>query len=234
MIAEIWFSYLYQPVFNALVWIYSNVADENLGWAVIILTIILRLLLLPLTIKSEKDAYKREKAEEEAIKKTKQLRNDFVARKEEIRKIMKKNKISPWAKMFSLGVQLLVLVLLYQVFIGGIEGHRVIVTLYEFVNYPGQLNSQFYGFDIGNAYNWLWASLPAAYLIISILWSNRDEGWDRSKVTFLLLFPLFTFLVLYFLPMVKSLFILTSMLFSDIMGVLLKPFFAPHKEEEKK
>ena len=45
---------------------------------------------------------------------------------EEIRKIMKKNMVSPWAKVMSLGFQLLVLVLLYQVFIRGITGERVI------------------------------------------------------------------------------------------------------------
>jgi hypothetical protein len=38
---------------------------------------------------------------------------------------------------------------------------------------------------------------------------------------FLLFFPLITFIVLWYLPMVKSLFILTTMIFSDIVGLII-------------
>jgi membrane protein insertase Oxa1/YidC/SpoIIIJ len=230
MLTSFWFSYLYQPVFNALVWIYSNVANESLGWAVVWLTVFLRLILLPLTIKSEKDAYRREKAETEAKENTKQFRNDFVVRKEEIRKIIKRNKISPWAKVISLGIQLLVLVLLYQVFINGIEGRKVVSTLYEFIDYPGKLNTDFYGFHIGKRYDYIWAGVSALYLAVSIFLPNRGRKWNRGKMSFLILFPLFTFFALWFLPMVKSLFILTSMVFSDTIGLLVSPFMKPKKK----
>ncbi len=233
MLSALWYTFLYQPVFNALIWIYTNIAHENLGWAVIWLTIFLRFVLLPLTIKAEKDAHNREKAEDEALMATKQFRGDPVARKEEIRAILKKNKISPWAKVVSLGIQLLVLVLLYQVFIGGIQGYKVVTTLYEFIDYPGKLNTNFYGFNIGISHDYIWSSISALYLAIFILWSNRNEKWNRGKMTFLVLFPLFTFFALWFLPMVKSLFILTSMIFSDIIGLLLSPFFKVEKPKEK-
>lgn len=229
MLATLWFTFLYQPVFNALLWIYENIANQNLGWAIIWLTIFLRLILLPLTIRSEKDAYRREKVEEEAKEKTKQFKNDFVIQREEIRRIMKKNKISPWAKVISLGIQLLILILLYQVFISGIEGHKVIATLYEWIDYPGKLNIIFYGFNIGARYDYIWAGICALYLVTSILWENRLQKWDKGKLSFLILFPLFTFLALFILPMVKSLFILTSMIFSDIIGLLLSPFFKEKK-----
>ncbi len=229
MLSSLWFIFLYQPVFNTLIWIYENVTNQNLGWAVIWLTIFLRVILLPLTIKSEKDAYRREQAESEAENKTKQFRNDPVTRKEEIRKIMRRNKISPWAKVLSLGIQLLILVLLYQVFISGIEGRKVIATLYEWIDYPGKLNIYFYGFNIGKRYDYIWAGICAVYLAITILLENRGGKWDRGKMSFLVLFPLFTLAALLILPMVKSLFILTSMIFSDIVGLALKPFLSKKK-----
>ena len=116
MLSSLWFTFLYQPLFNGLIWLYSNVAEQNLGWAVVWLTVFLRVLLLPLTIVSEMNKSKEEKAELESAKVAEAFKNDSVARKEEIRKVIKKYHISPWAKVASLGAQLLVLILLYQVF----------------------------------------------------------------------------------------------------------------------
>ena len=234
MLAEFWFTFFYQPVFNALVWIYSSsLAGHNLGWSVIWLTVFLRILLLPLTIKAEKDALKREKAQGQAVEAARAFKGDIIAQKEEFRRIMKRNKISPWAKVLSLGLQLLMLILLYQVFIGGIEGRKVVTSLYSSIDYPGVLNTSFYGFDIGARYDYVWAGICALYLFAFIFWENRKAAWDTRKATYLFLFPLFTFVILWWLPMVKSLFILTSMVFSDIIGLLIKPFL-PKKKAKKK
>ncbi len=230
MLSYFWATFLYQPLFNALIWIYLNIAGRNLGWAVVWLTIFLRIILLPLTIISERDAAKQKNVEAEARHAAKAFKNDFVAQKEEIRKIMKKNMVSPWAKVMQLGLQLLVLILLYQVFIRGITGDRVIKLLYPWIDFPGKINTDFYGFNIGKIHDSIWAGIAALYLFVSILISQRSEKKkDSSKTTFLFLFPLFTFFALWLLPMVKSLFILTTMVFSDTITILRKIFF-PEKE----
>ncbi|TSC84723.1 MAG: Uncharacterized protein G01um101413_107 [Parcubacteria group bacterium Gr01-1014_13] len=233
MLSYFWYTFLYQPLFNALIWIYLNIADRNLGWAVIWLTIFLRIILLPLTIISERDAAKQKNVEEEARHAAKAFKNDAVAQKEEIRKIMRKNRVSPWAKVMTLGFQLLVLILLYQVFLRGITGERVIKLLYPWIDFPGKINTIFYGFDIGQPHSTFWAGLTALYLFISIFLSERSGGRKkRSKTTFLFLFPLFTFAALWFLPMVKALFILTTMIFSDIITMIRKTLM-PEKTEKK-
>ena len=219
----IWNAFLYQPLFNALIWIYSNIADHNLGWAVVWLTIFLRILLLPLTIVSELTAVRRRRALEEAEKAILAYKNDHIAQKEVVRKIVRRYHISPWAKVASLGIQLLVLILLYQVFIRGISGQRIFKVLYPWLDYPGKINTVFYGFEIGKIHDWLWAGIAALYLLISIIIEKRaekknDKNWDKSEMYFLLFFPLFTFAILWYLPMVKSLFILTTMVFSDIIS----------------
>src|SRR3989339_620414 len=132
MLADIWFTYLFQPLFNILIYIYNTIAENNLGWAVIWLTIFLRIFLLPFSFISERNNFKQEKVEEEAQKAAQTFRGDPVAMQEEFRRIVKKNKISPWAKVLVLGIQILVIVLLYQVFIQGITGERVIKLLYPF------------------------------------------------------------------------------------------------------
>ncbi|KKQ39110.1 MAG: Membrane protein insertase YidC [Candidatus Magasanikbacteria bacterium GW2011_GWA2_37_8] len=234
MLSTIWFIFLYQPLFNALIWIYSNIADFNLGWAVIWLTIFLRILLLPLTFITERNSIRQEKAEEEALAESKAFEHDSVARSEIIRKVMKKHKISPWAKVLTLLIQLLVLVLLYQVFIRGISGDKIVKILYNGIDFPGKINTIFYGFEVGKVHDAIWAGITALYLFFSIIIENRKSKiWQPSQVTFLLIFPLFTFFALWLLPMVKSLFILTSMIFSDIIHILRMIFFPAPKVEKK-
>lgn len=232
MLSTIWFVVLYQPIFNALIWIYSTLAGQNLGWAVVILTIFMRIILLPLTLISQGNAQKNKKVEQEARAAVEVYKNDPVTQKEEFRKFMKAHQISPWAKMLSLVFQLLLFLLLYQVFIHGISGEKIIKTLYSFVDYPGILNTSFYGFEIGQTHVTLWAALVGLYLFISILIRSFFDGaMKKSELYFLIFFPLFTFTLLWFLPMVKSLFILTTMVFSDIVSVFHALFFA--KKEEK-
>lgn len=141
--------------------------------------------------------------------------------------------VSPWAKVMALGLQLLVLILLYQVFIRGINGDRVIKLLYPWIDFPGKINTDFYGFNIGKVHDSLWSGIAALYLFLSILISERGHKRDRSKTTFLFLFPLFTFGALWLLPMVKSLFILTTMIFSDTITIIRKVIFPEKKEEPK-
>lgn len=232
MLETIWFSFLYQPLFNALIWIYTNIANQNMGWAVIWLTVFLRILLLPLSIISEYNNHRKEKAVEEAQRAVSAYKNDRIAQKDVIRKIMKKYKVSPWARVLSLGIQALVLVLLYQVFIGGITGEKMIKILYPSIDFPGRINNNFYGFDIGAPHDYIWAGLAALYLLVAIFIESRGKkGWEKSEMYYLVLFPIFMFLILWWLPMVKSLFILTTMLFSDAISLLRHFFFAKKKED---
>lgn len=235
MLSTIWFVVLYQPLFNALIWIYSNVANENLGWAVIWLTIFLRIFLLPLTIISEYNDMRQKQVVAEANKMLQAYKNDRVAQKEAARRVMKKHRISPWAKVLSLIIQLLVLFLLYQVFIRGISGDKVIKILYPIIDFPGHINTIFYGFEIGRVHDWLWAGIAALYLMVSIFMeSGGRKSWERSEMYFLIFFPLFTFIILWYLPMVKSLFILTTMIFSDTITLVRHVLFKEKKIEVAK
>lgn len=234
MFSEIWSVYLYQPVLNALIWIYNNLADKNMGWAVIYLTVFLRFLLLPLTIVSERNAIKHDEAEAEAKKALVSFKGDVLAQKDAYRKVMNKYHLSPWAKVITLIIQVIVLILLYQVFIRGISGEKMYKTLYHFIDFPGKINTLFYGFEIGRPHDAIWAGLAALYLFFSILVENRKrERWSGSEFTFLIIFPAFTFGILWLLPMVKSLFILTTMLFSDTVSLIRKVIFPAPKEEKE-
>jgi YidC/Oxa1 family membrane protein insertase len=223
----IWNDFLYQPLFNALIWIYNNWADGNLGWAVVYLTIILRVVLLPFSLVNEYNRIKNEELYREIQELDKVYQNDQVIRKQEIRKVLKKRRVQPWAKVTVLGIQALVLVLLYQVFLRGITGEKILKILYSTVDFPGVINTNFYGFDLGMRHDFIWAGVVALFIFVGIyLKLRRLRGRvQRTDLTYFVLFPLAVFTVLWILPMVKALFILTSLIFSVIVGRIANLFF---------
>jgi membrane protein insertase Oxa1/YidC/SpoIIIJ len=84
MLSALWNSLLYQPLFNFLIWIYNDVTAQNFGWAVIVLTAALRIVLLPLTVVSEMNKKKNADLEIEVERIIKEYRRDPVLQKQEI------------------------------------------------------------------------------------------------------------------------------------------------------
>lgn len=223
----IWNNFLYTPLFNLLIWIYNNWASENLGWAIIYLTVILRVILLPLSLVSEYNRIKNEELFREIKELEKVYQNDEVLKKQEIRKAMKKRRVQPWAKVIVLGIQALVLVLLYQVFLRGITGEKILKILYPSVSFPGVINTNFYGFDLGARHDLIWAGIVGIFLLAEIYLKLRKfkDKLDRRDLAYFIFFPVSVFAVLWALPMVKSLFILTSLVFSVVVNKISRLFF---------
>lgn len=217
MISFFWNEYLYRPVFNILIYFYNGIASQNLGVAVIYLTILLRLALLPFSVISvwKQGFYK--KLSGEISKIALAHKNDPVLQNQEIREFLKAHRVNPWSKAIVLGVQALTLVLLYQVFLGGIRGNKF-SELYSWVRRPDFVNINFLGFDIG-AHSLIWPAVVAVFLFVEISFEQRKKGTLvlNPDIVYKYFFPLFVFVTLYILPMVKSLFILTSLVFSAIV-----------------
>ncbi|MBU2542814.1 YidC/Oxa1 family membrane protein insertase, partial [Patescibacteria group bacterium] len=217
--------------FNLLIWIYSNWTNENLGWAVVYLTIILRVVLLPFTLVTEKGRAKSHDIGEEITQINKDFSNDPQLKKEETRKFLRKKKVSPWSKTVVLGIQGLVLVLLYQVFLRGITGEKILKILYSWIDFPGKINTTFYGFELGSTHDIIWPGIVGIFLLIEIYLGYRKQklGLTKADLAYFILFPLFCFAALWILPMVKSLFILTSLVFSVIIHQFSRVIFKPSK-----
>ena len=231
MLLEFWNVYLYQPLFNLLIWIYSNWADANMGWAIVYLTVLLRGALFPLAVVQHVKRVRNLELEGEVKKLAKELHNDEVLQKQEIRKLLKKKRVSPWVKFVSLGIQGLVLLLLYQVFLNGITGEKLFTTLYPFVDFPGKINTIFFGYDLGQK-SFIWSAVPALLLFgENYIQARKTKKYFRkADLSYYILFPLAVFIFLYILPMAKALFVLTSMVFSIIVGAALSTVIRPKKK----
>lgn len=235
MLLDIWNTFLFQPLYNVLIFIYNNWTDQNLGWAIVYLTIMLRVLLLPLTIMSFLNQRKNAKLNEEVMATAKQFQHDPVLQKAEVRRVLKAKKVSPWAKAVSLGVQALVIVLLYEVFLFGLEGNRILDYLYPWVEYPGNINTIFFGYDIGARHTVFWPALVAIWFFVEgVAETKKERGLEKRDLAFIFLFPAAIFLILWILPIMKSIFFLATMAFGLVVKLIFKAFTAvvPPKEEK--
>lgn len=218
MLSIIWHDFLYTPLLNFLIWLYNQPASfENLGIAIIYLTIIIRVVLLPFTIVSERSKILYENLGKKIDRIRQDFKNDPIQQKEMIRKVMHEHQVSPWAKVMVLGVQALVLVLLYQVFLGGINGK--LGDLYSWVAHPDFINTKFLGFDLGKTHTLFWSGLVGIVLFMEIFIDYRTKpgGLTKSEVAYMIFFPAACFFLLWILPMAKSIFILTSLFFSFLV-----------------
>lgn len=217
-----WHDYLYTPLLNLLFFLYSGPALMSLGLAIVMLTVALRLVLLPLSIVDERNRIRYELLNRRIESIERDFKTDHVKRKERIRELLKEHKVSYWAKVLGLALQAVVLVVLYQVFMGGLRFTES-ETLYSWVAPPSAIDTQFLGFDLAE-HSLLWAGAVGVLLFLQIyaVQKQREHLVTRSDVMYLFLFPIFSVIVLMLLPMVKSLFVLTSMCFSMMVFAVRK------------
>ncbi len=241
-LSAFWQIYLFQPLVNALVYLYNTVANQNLGWAVVYLTVGLRVILLPFSIISERNQLRYAEMQEKIDAAQRTHRTDPVYIKEYVRTLLRKYKVRPWAKTVVLAFQLLVLVLLYQVFLTGVNSAQLARIIYPGIEYPGKLNTLFFSVPYANAPDKIinfdiaergviFAAVVAVVLLLDILIGVKRgaRGFTSSDVTFMIVFPAASFLLLWWLPMVKALFIFTSLMFGYALTLLRVMFYRPPK-----
>lgn len=135
---------LYQPLFNVLVLLYQYFPSHDFGIAVIVLTVLIKILFYPLGIQ----AIKSQKALQELQPKIQEIQKKFKDNKEKQVRVMmelyKKEKINPLAGFLPLLVQLPILIALYRVFWKGLQPEEI-AHLYSFVPNPGPINPEFLG-----------------------------------------------------------------------------------------
>lgn len=115
MLGEIFNLILYQPLFQTLVWLYKYIGD--FGLAIIILTIIIRIILYPLNRKSLKMQKAMTALQPEIKKMQEQHKNDKVKQAETMMSLYKKHKVNPLSGFLPMLIQLPILIALFKVFV---------------------------------------------------------------------------------------------------------------------
>lgn len=213
---------LYQPLFNALVLLYHYLPGQSLGFAIIALTILIKLIFYPLGAQSIRS----QKAMSELQPKVKAVQEKFKHDKEQQTRAMmelyKKEKINPFSGCLPILIQLPILLALFRVFWKGF-GEEQLRFLYGFVPYSGQIDPMFLGV----------VNLAESSIVLAVLTgilqfiqtkmmtpapvktsAGKPDFSQMMQKQMLYFFPLFTVFILWRLPAAIAVYWLTTTLFT--------------------
>lgn len=132
------------PLTNALVFLTSFLFG-NIGLAVIVLTILVKLILLPFSFATTKNQIAMKKIQP-LIDDIKKAHPDKTVQTQKIMELYKEHNTNPLSGCLPLLIQLPIIIGLYRVFLAGISVDPT--TLYSFVHAPAQLSSSLFGINL--------------------------------------------------------------------------------------
>ncbi|KKW24794.1 MAG: Membrane protein insertase, YidC/Oxa1 family [Candidatus Kaiserbacteria bacterium GW2011_GWB1_52_6] len=173
MISFIFHALVYDPLYNGLIYFVGMIPTHDVGVAVIVLTIVVRVILFPLSRRAVESQIAMKKIAPE-IEELKKKHKDSGEQSKAIFALYKERNIHPFASIGLLLLQLPVLIGLYWVFALGGLPHINTDLLYSFVHAPAAINMEFMGiFDMGAKHNVILAILVA---LSQLIYSRLSMG----------------------------------------------------------
>jgi len=128
----------YQPILNLLVFLYNTFGD--LGLAIIFLTLIVKLILFPLSKKSIKSQKSLQELQPKIDELKKKHKDDKQAQSVALMALYKENKVNPFSSCLPLIIQLPFFFAIFRVFKDGFAQNHLDL-LYPFINNPEIINT---------------------------------------------------------------------------------------------
>lgn len=211
---------LKRPLFNLLILLTVWIPGHSLGWAIIVLTIFIRSLLLPSSAHALKQQHKLKKIQPEIKEIQDRHKNDQTAQAAAMMALYKKYDIHPLGSCLPMLIQLPVLFALYYVFRDGIDPAHL-DSLYSFVPRPDTINTIFLGIDLGQANRILAVAAGAAQFVQTWMLTHSSRTHQPENATqkmlntqLIYVMPVITILISFSLPAALPLYWLTTTLFS--------------------
>jgi YidC/Oxa1 family membrane protein insertase len=135
----------YKPLYNGLIFLLGSLPFADVGLAVILFTILVKLILMPLSKKSLETQVQLKKLEPEIDEVKNKYKNDVSVQGAKIMDIYKNNNINPFSGFLLILIQIPIIFSLYYIFLRG--GLPVINTdiLYSFVPIPANIDMHLLG-----------------------------------------------------------------------------------------
>lgn len=135
---------LYRPILNSLVILQNIIPGHDFGLAIIILTVLIRILLWPLASQSIRSQKALQEIQPELNTLKEKYKNNRAEQARAMMELYKVKKINPASGCLPILIQLPVLIALYWAFLNGLKspiGH----LLYPFVSFSNHINPMFLG-----------------------------------------------------------------------------------------
>jgi len=136
---HLFFVVLYQPFFNLMVFFYNIVPGHDIGLAIILLTVVIKLVLYPLSQQSIKGQKSMTQLQPKIAELKQKYKDDKEKQAKEMMLLYKNEKINPFSSCLPLLIQLPFLIAVFQVFRTGLNSGSLDI-IYPFISNPGHLN----------------------------------------------------------------------------------------------
>ncbi len=219
----------YRPLLNGLLFLTSILPFHDLGFAIILLTIIIRLMMFPLTHKTLRTQHIMKKLEPEI----KKIKEGNKSREEEARATMelyKAHGINPFSGFLALFIQFPLLIALYQVFWKGLPFSKE--DIYKFLPIPTYINTHFLGFiplDKGSigmaalaALSQYWQARLAMPPKSNTLSQQKSDPAALMQKQMLYMFPVLIFILGFRLPAAVSLYWTAMNIFAIVHEAIVR------------
>ncbi len=214
---------LYKPLFNILVLLTWLIPGHSVGWAIIILTVLVRLALYPSQKKSIESQKKMQEIQPKMEEIKKKYPNDQQAQSQATMDLYKQYKINPLSSCLPLLIQLPILIVLYRVFTAGLNTARFDELLYSFTPRPEMVSASFYGLDLSQPSIYL-AIIAGVLQLIQSRQMMQKQPKNKSKkdnlgilgdfsTQMVYIFPIFTVIIGMKLPSALALYWVITTLF---------------------
>jgi len=221
---------LLKPLFNILVLLTLIIPGNSLGWAIVLMTILIRLALLPSTNSATRMQKKMKIIQPEMHKIKEEFKNDPTIQRQKTMDLYKKHQINPVGSCLPMLVQLPIMFIMYYVFREiGTAGHRY-ELLYSFVKAPANLNMIFFGINLAEVEKW-YLPITSGALQLASSWQmkpKKEAGKEMDMATSLtyqmiFIFPIMTIMVGRALPAALPLYWAVSTAFTVVQQrIILK------------
>jgi YidC/Oxa1 family membrane protein insertase len=214
---------LYRPILNLLIFFYQTIAFHDLGLAIILVTLFIRVILYPFFHTGAKQQMLMQRIQPKIKDIQVKHKDDRDQQAKALMELYKEHGVNPFSGILLLILQIPILLTLYWVIRSGI-GTAQLTGLYSFVAEPHSINTIFLGFINLAKPNFvlILAAALAQYfqarLAIYRNPSNTSAPTQAEKIARQMTFvgPIITILVFYNFPAALSLYWLMSALFSAI------------------
>ena len=146
-VVDIYYTIIFEPLLNGLVFLVNIIPFHDVGLAVIVLTLIVRFITFPLNHKAIVTQTKIKQLEPEIKQLKEKFKKDSQEQAKKIMELYKVHGINPLSGFLTLIIQIPLIIALYSVFRAGINFD--ISHLYSFITVPENIHTIFLGlFDM--------------------------------------------------------------------------------------
>lgn len=227
---------LYKPLFNLLMFFVWLIPGNSVGWAIIAITVLIRLILYP----SQKKAIESQKKIQDLQPKMDEIKtkyaNDQQAQAQALMDLYKTYNINPLSSCLPILIQMPIIFILYRVLTIGLTKDRFDL-LYTFTPRPETINIMFMGMDLSQPS--IFMAVLAGVLQFAQSYRMMAKTNKNTKVTapkakndaeemtqafskqMLYMFPIFTIIIAIKLPAALALYWIVTTLFMVIQQEII-------------